>query len=172
MKASGRMTHRSRVCSESQQVKSSRQKTALGQFATESRARSKPDSDGLRTARHTVCAGLLFAVQLWNKALYVCSSSHMMTAEDCHRMAAQWLGKANLASDSNTSASMRRASDAWAALAQRIEQSALTRIQSHVPVRRPADLAKPRSTTPLASVQIADALRELLHLCDPPSEES
>ena len=96
----------------------------------------------------------------------------MTTAEDCYRMAAQWLGKADSASDPNTSADMRRASDAWAALAQRIEQAALTRIQSHIPVQRPADLARPRSTAHLDSVQVADALRELLHLCDPPSEES
>ena len=166
----------------------------------------------------------------------------MTTAEDCYRMAAQWLGKADSASDPSTSLNMRRASDAWATLAQRIEQAAFTRIQSHIPVRqpadlthldnvqiaadipvrRPADLAKPRSTTHLDSVQIADipvrrpadlvkprstthldsvqiadvpvrrpaelvkprsathldsvqiadALRELLHLCDPPSEES
>jgi len=119
-----------------------------------------------------VCAGLLFAVQLWNKALYRLVEFHMTTAEDCYRMAAQWSGKADSASDPNTSAGMRRASDAWATLAQRIEQTALARIQSRIPMRRPADLAKPRSATHLDSVQVADALRELLHLCDRPSEES
>jgi phosphohistidine phosphatase SixA len=94
----------------------------------------------------------------------------MMTVEDCRRKAAAWLGKAQLASDPKTSASMRRASDAWTVLAQQIEHAAFRRPQSPAPVRRPADLAKPRNTIDRA--QVGDVLRGRLHLSDEPSEDS
>ena len=93
----------------------------------------------------------------------------MMTAEDCRRKAAQWLGKAQLESDPKTSASMRRASDAWTALAQQMEQGAFRQPQPLTPVRRPADLAKPQNT--IDSVQVGDVLRGRLHLSHELSEE-
>ena len=95
----------------------------------------------------------------------------MMTAEDCRRMAAQWLGKAEAASDSKTIANMRRASGAWTALAQQIEQAGFRRPQS-APVRRPADLANARNIYHNDSVEVGDVLRERLHLSNEPSEES
>lgn len=95
----------------------------------------------------------------------------MMTVEDCRRKAAQWLGKAQLASDPKTSASMRRASDAWTALAQQIERAAFRRPQFPAPMRRPADLAKPRTIYHIDSVHVGDLLRERLHLGYELSEE-
>ena len=95
----------------------------------------------------------------------------MMTVEDCRRKAAQWLGKAQSAADPKTSASMRRASDAWTTLAQQIEHSAFPRPQSPAPVKRPADLAKPRSIYHIDNVHVGEVLRERLHLSDEPSEE-
>jgi hypothetical protein len=90
----------------------------------------------------------------------------MMTVEDCRRKAAQWLGKAQLASDPKTSASMRRASEAWTALAQQIERAAFRRPQFPAPMRRPADLAKPRNIYDVDTVQAGDVLRSRLHLSD------
>jgi hypothetical protein len=92
----------------------------------------------------------------------------MMTVEDCRRKATEWLGKAQSASDPKTSASMRRASDAWTALAEQIEDAAFRRPQSPAPVRRPADLAKARNT--VDGAQVGDTLRERLHLSDDSSE--
>jgi len=88
----------------------------------------------------------------------------MMTAEDCRRMAARWLSKTEGAADPKTIANMRRASDAWAALAQQIEQVDVSRPHPAVPVRRPADLASPRN-----SVKVGDVLRERLRLSNEPS---
>lgn len=96
----------------------------------------------------------------------------MITVEECRRKAAQWLGNAQSASDPTTSASMRRASDAWTALAQQIEHAAYRRPQSPAPVRRPADLAKPRNLYPIDSVHVGDVLRERLHLSVEPPEET
>ena len=89
----------------------------------------------------------------------------MITVEDCRRKATEGLGKAQAASDPKTIATLRRASDAWTALAQRIEEADL-RQHSHVPVRRPADLAKPADNQSVDSVQIGDVLRERLRLSD------
>jgi len=74
-------------------------------------------------------------------------------------MAAQWLGKTEGTADPKTIANMRRASDAWTALAQQIEQVDFSRPHPPVPVRRPADLANTRS-----SVKAGDVLRERLRL--------
>jgi len=90
----------------------------------------------------------------------------MITLEECHRKAAQWLGKAQLASDPKTSASMRRASDAWTTLAQQIEQDTFRRPLTHATVRRPADVAKPRGIDHIDTVQVGDVLRGRLHLSD------
>ncbi|MGA8864159.1 MAG: hypothetical protein WB444_10155 [Gallionella sp.] len=96
----------------------------------------------------------------------------MMTAEDCRRMVARWLGKAEAASDPKTIASIRRASGAWTALAQQIEQTGFPRPQSPAPVRLPADLAKPRNIYHVDSVQVGDVLRERLYRSDETSEGS
>ena len=94
----------------------------------------------------------------------------MITADDFRAGAAEWFGKAGAASDPNTSASMRRASDAWAALAQQSERAALPLPRSAGPLKRPADLAKPRDNH-IDSVQIANVLRDRLFLNDDRPEE-
>jgi hypothetical protein len=88
----------------------------------------------------------------------------MITVEECRRKAAQWLGKAQSASDPKTSASMRRASDAWTTLAQQIEQATVP--LTPAPVRRPADVAKPRNIYSIDTVEVGDVLRGRLHLSD------
>jgi hypothetical protein len=98
--------------------------------------------------------------------------SDMITEEDCRRKAAEWLSKAQSASDAKTSANMRRASDAWATLARQIEHSALFRLQSANPVMRPVDLAKSRNIYPIDKAHTGDILRERLHLNDESSDES
>ena len=87
----------------------------------------------------------------------------MITAEECRRKAAQWLGNARSASDPKTSANMRRASDAWTALAQQIEQKAPLTSDA---VRQPADIAKPRNIYSIDTVEVGDVLRGRLHLSD------
>ena len=96
----------------------------------------------------------------------------MLTVEDCRRKAAQWLGNAQSASDPKTSASMRRVSDAWTALAQQIEHAAYRRPQSSAPVRQPADLAKPRNTYHRDTAHVGDVLRGRLHLSDDASDDA
>ena len=95
----------------------------------------------------------------------------MITADDFRKKAAEWLGKAEAASDPNTSAGMRRASDAWAALAQQSERAALPLPRSAGPLKRPADLAKPRDSQ-IDSLQIANVLRDRLDLNGDRLEES
>ncbi len=90
----------------------------------------------------------------------------MIAAEEYRRKAAQWLGEAQSASDPKTSASMRRASDAWTALAEQIEQATLRRPLTPAPVRRPADLAKPRNIYHIDTMEVGDVLRGRLHLSD------
>jgi hypothetical protein len=89
----------------------------------------------------------------------------MITVEDCRRKATEGLDKAQAASDPKTIATLRRASNAWEALAQRIEEADL-RQHSHDLVRRPADLAKLPDNPSFDSVQIGDVLRERLRLSD------
>ena len=102
-----------------------------------------------------------YAIWHWYRSRRV---ADMMTVEECRRKAAEWLGKTQAASDPKTSASMRRASDAWTTLAQHIEHSAFSRLQSPAPVRRPADLAEPRKIGNIDTVRVADILRERLQL--------
>lgn len=90
----------------------------------------------------------------------------MITAEACHRKAAEWLGKAQGTSDPQTIAGVKRASDAWAALARQIEQAELRRPRAHDPLRRPADLAKSFGSSRADSVEVADLLRNRLRLGD------
>lgn len=94
----------------------------------------------------------------------------MMTAEYCQRKAAEWVDKAEAASDPKASASMRRASDAWTALAQQITQASFPRPLSPTPLRRPADLVKPRNPRHIDTVEVGDILRERIHLSDGSSE--
>jgi hypothetical protein len=89
----------------------------------------------------------------------------MITVEDCRRKATEGLGKAQVASDPKTIATLRRASNAWTALARHMEETTL-RQYSLVPVRRPADLAKPPNSYSVDNVQIGDVLRERLSLSD------
>jgi len=86
----------------------------------------------------------------------------MITAEDCRRKAAHWLERAQAASDPKTGSSMRRASDAWTALAQQVERPSLRLPQSIPLAGRPADLV--RSPNNIGSLHVADILRERLRL--------
>ena len=95
----------------------------------------------------------------------------MMTVEECRIKAAEWLKKTQAESDPKTGASMRRASDAWTTLAQHVEHSAFSRLQSPAPVRRPVDLAKSQNIYHIDSVQVGDVLRDRLHLNDESPEE-
>jgi len=88
----------------------------------------------------------------------------MMTAEDCHRRAAKSLHAADAATDPNTSASLRRLSDAWATLARQIEKD------PHTERQRDAALKQSHQTEPRKAdsdtAQVANILRELLQLSD------
>ena len=90
----------------------------------------------------------------------------MLTVEDCRRKAGEWLRAAEEATDPNTSASSRRLSDTWTALALQIEQDPYSRPQPPTAVRRPADLAELRKTGNIDTVYVADVLRERLQLSD------
>jgi hypothetical protein len=91
----------------------------------------------------------------------------MLTVEDCRRKAREWLRAAKEATDPNTAASPRHLSDKWTALALQIEQDPYSRRQPPAAVRRPADLAEPRSKTGNPdTVHVADVLRERLTLSD------
>jgi hypothetical protein len=92
----------------------------------------------------------------------------MITGEDCRRKAAHWLERAQAASDPKTSSSMRRASDAWIALAQQVERLSLRLPRSFAPAERPAHLVKSR--TNIDSFFVGDMLRERLHLSDDSSD--
>jgi hypothetical protein len=94
----------------------------------------------------------------------------MMNADDFRKKAAEWLGKAEASSDPKTGASMRRAADAWTALAQQSERAAFPLPRSAAPMRRPADLAKARNN--IDSQQVADVLRDRLYLIEAPSQDS
>lgn len=90
----------------------------------------------------------------------------MITAEACHRKAAEWLFKAQGTSDPETIAGIKRASDAWTELARQIEQAELRRPQAGAPIRRPADLAASLSASRSESIGVADILRSRLRLGD------
>jgi hypothetical protein len=81
----------------------------------------------------------------------------MTTADDFRKKAAEWLGKAEAASVPNTSASMRRVSDAWTALALQSKRAAFPLPRSAAPMKRPADLAKLRDSH-IDSMQIANGV--------------
>jgi hypothetical protein len=94
----------------------------------------------------------------------------MITGEDCRRKAAHWLERAQAASDPKTSSSMRRASDAWTALAQQVERPSLRLPQSIPRAGRPADLVRSRNN--IGSLHVADILRDRLRLTDEASDLS
>jgi hypothetical protein len=96
----------------------------------------------------------------------------MLTVEDCRRKAAQWLDKAQSASDPKTIASMRRAADAWTRQAEQIEEANLRRSRPPVPMKRPADLSEPRPPYPRDTLHVGDVLRERLHLSDEDFDDS
>jgi hypothetical protein len=94
----------------------------------------------------------------------------LITGEDCRRKAAQWLDRTQAASDPKTSSSMRRACDAWTALAQQVERLSLRLPRSSAPAGRPARLVKSRNN--IDSFHVGDMLRERLRLGDePPTNE-
>jgi hypothetical protein len=95
----------------------------------------------------------------------------MLTVEDCRRKAGEWLRAAEEATDPNTSASSRRLSDKWTALALQIEQDPYTQRQTPAAVRRPADLTERRKIGNTDTVHVADVLRERLQLSDFPMDE-
>lgn len=90
----------------------------------------------------------------------------MITAEYCQRKAAEWVDRAEAASDPKTSSSMRRTSDAWRTLAQEVTQANFPRPLSRIRVRRPADLVNPRND----AVEVGDLLRERIHLSEGSSQ--
>jgi hypothetical protein len=90
----------------------------------------------------------------------------MLTVEDCRRKAAQWLDRAQSASDPKTIASMRRAADAWTKQADQIDEANLRRPRLPAPMKRPMDLSEPRSPYPRDTLHVGDVLRERLHLSD------
>jgi hypothetical protein len=92
--------------------------------------------------------------------------ANMITAEDCHRKAAEWLGQARGTSDPETIAGIKRASDAWTALARQIEEAEFRRPRARPPINRPVDLAKSLNPSHADSVKVADLLRERLRLSD------
>jgi hypothetical protein len=94
----------------------------------------------------------------------------MITVEDCLKKATQWIGDSHLATDPKTSASMRRVANAWTTLAAQIEHATSRKTQSTAPIRRPADLAKPRELYYSDAVQAGDVLRNRLHLSDKASD--
>ena len=89
----------------------------------------------------------------------------MITAEDCHRKAAEWLGQARGTSNPETIAGIKRASDAWTALARQIEEAEFRRPRARQPIN-PVDLAKSLNPSHADSVKVADLLRERLRLSD------
>jgi hypothetical protein len=92
--------------------------------------------------------------------------ANMITAEDCHRKAAEWLGQARGTSDPETIAGIKRASDAWTALARQIEEAEFRRPRARPPIKRPGDLAKSLNPSHGDGVKVADLLRERLRLSD------
>lgn len=90
----------------------------------------------------------------------------MITADQCHRKAAEWLGKAQGTSDPVTVAGIKRASEAWTGLARQIEEAELRRPLARPPMRRPADLVKSPNPSRIGSVEVADILRSRLSLAD------
>jgi hypothetical protein len=88
----------------------------------------------------------------------------MMTAEDCRRRAAESLHAAEAATDPNTSASLRRLSDAWATLAGHIEKDPHT-LRERNDARKQSHQAEPRKAN-TDTAQVADILRDRLQLSD------
>jgi hypothetical protein len=89
----------------------------------------------------------------------------MSMAEKCRRKAAQWLDKAQAASDPATSESMLRAANACMALAQQMERVPLTGPRPAAPACRPADLAG-STNGPQGSTGVKDILCDHLYLSD------
>jgi hypothetical protein len=88
----------------------------------------------------------------------------MMTAEDCRRRAAESLHAAEAATDPNTSASLRRLSDAWATLAGHIEKDPQTAREQNAAWKQ-SDQTEPRKAN-TNTAQVADILRGRLQLSD------
>ena len=88
----------------------------------------------------------------------------MTTAEACQRKAEQWLHAAQAAADPKTSASMRRVSDLWVALARQIDNTASTAAHFDSLANRPADLAGRSAFRRVNLVEVGDVLRHRLRL--------
>lgn len=88
----------------------------------------------------------------------------MTTAEDCLRKAEEWLSAAKAADDPKTSLSMRRVSDLWMLLGQRIEESVSSTTNFNTPTKLPADLTRTPRIRDADGVQAADVLRKRLSL--------
>jgi hypothetical protein len=93
----------------------------------------------------------------------------MLSVEDCRRKASEHLRAAEKARDLDTGDSLRRLSEQWTKLADQIEQDRPR--QAGPPVRRPADLFRPRIVGNTDTVHVADVLRERLQLSDRSAEE-
>lgn len=88
----------------------------------------------------------------------------MLTVEECRQRAAEWLQRAESASDVNTRASLGRAAEEWSKLADHVEKHSLplrplgySANQGSNPAEQPALISE-------AGAKIGDALRERLHL--------
>jgi hypothetical protein len=95
----------------------------------------------------------------------------MLTVEECRRKASEHLRAAEEARDLNTGDSLRRVSDLWTKLARQIEQDRPRQRQAGPPVRRLADLFRPRMIGNADTVHVADILRERLQLSDLSADE-
>src|SRR3984885_15247778 len=88
----------------------------------------------------------------------------MLTVEVCRRKAAEWLERVQSATDPQTRSGFERVVDGWTKLAEHVEQHPLT--------LRPLGSLAPQSSDPAgrqairseSGVEVADALRERLHL--------
>jgi hypothetical protein len=88
----------------------------------------------------------------------------MINAEDCRRRAAESLHAAEAATDPKTSVSLRHLSDAWATLAEQIENDPHTERQRNA-ARTQSHETEPRKAN-TDTAQVADILRERLQLSD------
>jgi hypothetical protein len=90
----------------------------------------------------------------------------MLTAEACRKKAAEWLQRAQSATNPQTRSGLARVANEWAKLAEHAER--------HTPTLRPlgtsagqsADVVGHQAIRPEAGAEVGELLRERLHLTD------